>query len=230
MTSSTDPAPLPPAGPGAPTAPAALAGDPAAATGRLTAAGTAAIEVTDAVLARLRSACPSVSVDPGERAEASRDWWPLAMTWALDNQVAAVAAVVASPTTASEVADILRVCNEARVPVTAAAGRSGVCGSSVPVHGGVVLDLCGLAGIRDVDTTSMVLDVLPGTAKRTVSLAKDAGIAVTAAGASFPYRRDPEDTNIRIAPSFPSLPDLRDAIDGLATSALLAATEALLDR
>jgi len=74
------------------------------------------------------------------------------------------------------------------------------------------------------------LDVLPGTAKRTVSLAKDAGIAVTAAGASFPYRRDPEDTNIRIAPSFPSLPDLRDAIDGLATSALLAATEALLDR
>jgi len=163
MTSSTDPAPLPPAGPGAPTAPIALAGDPAAATGRLTAAGTAAIEVTDAVLARLRSACPSVSVDPGERAEASRDWWPLAMTWALDNQVAAVAAVVASPTTASEVADILRVCNEARVPVTAAAGRSGVCGSSVPVHGGVVLDLCGLAGIRDVDTTSMVLDVLPGT-------------------------------------------------------------------
>jgi len=74
------------------------------------------------------------------------------------------------------------------------------------------------------------LDVLPGTAKRTVSLAKDAGIAVTAAGASFPYQRDPEDTNIRIAPSFPSLPDLRNAIDGLATSALLAATEALLDR
>jgi len=37
-----------------------------------------------------------------------------------------------------------------------------------------------------------------------------AGIAVTEAGASFPYRKDPNDTNIRIAPSFPSLPDLRD--------------------
>ena len=73
------------------------------------------------------------------------------------------------------------------------------------------------------------LDVLPGTAKRTVALAKDAGIAVTEAGASFPYRKDPEDTNIRIAPSFPPLSDLSDAIDGLATCALLAATESLLD-
>jgi DNA-binding transcriptional MocR family regulator len=72
------------------------------------------------------------------------------------------------------------------------------------------------------------LDVLPGTAKRTVALAKDAGIAVTEAGASFPYRNDPHDTNIRIAPSFPPLSDLRDAIDGLATCALLAATESLL--
>ena len=72
------------------------------------------------------------------------------------------------------------------------------------------------------------LDVLPGTAKRTVALAKDAGIAVTEAGASFPYRRDPDDTNIRIAPSFPPLSDLADAIDGLATCALLAAAEAML--
>jgi DNA-binding transcriptional MocR family regulator len=71
-------------------------------------------------------------------------------------------------------------------------------------------------------------DVWPGTARRTVSLAKDAGIAVTDAGASFPYRKDPEDKNIRIAPTFPSLPELREAVDGLATCALLAATEALL--
>ncbi|MBV5241979.1 aminotransferase class I/II-fold pyridoxal phosphate-dependent enzyme [Mycolicibacterium sp. PAM1] len=72
------------------------------------------------------------------------------------------------------------------------------------------------------------LDVLPGTAKRTVSLAKDAGIAVTEAGASFPYRKDPEDKNIRIAPTFPATSDLRAAIDGLATCALLAGAEQLL--
>jgi DNA-binding transcriptional MocR family regulator len=72
------------------------------------------------------------------------------------------------------------------------------------------------------------LDVWPGTARRTIALAKDAGIAVTEAGAAFPYRKDPEDKNIRIAPSFPSTPDLNAAIDGLATCALLSATEALL--
>ncbi len=74
------------------------------------------------------------------------------------------------------------------------------------------------------------LDVLPGTARRTVALAKDAGIAVTDAGASFPYRKDPDDKNIRIAPTFPPISDLRNAIDGLATCALLAATESLLSR
>ncbi|BBZ09269.1 putative aminotransferase [Mycolicibacterium doricum] len=72
------------------------------------------------------------------------------------------------------------------------------------------------------------LDVWPGTARRTVALAKDAGIAVTEAGSAFPYRKDPDDRNIRIAPSFPSEDDLRSAIDGLATCALLAATESLL--
>jgi DNA-binding transcriptional MocR family regulator len=72
------------------------------------------------------------------------------------------------------------------------------------------------------------LDVLHGTARRTIALAKDAGIAVTEAGAAFPYRKDPDDKNIRIAPSFPSTPELREAIDGLATCALLAATESLL--
>jgi DNA-binding transcriptional MocR family regulator len=74
------------------------------------------------------------------------------------------------------------------------------------------------------------LDVLPGTARRTIGLAKDAGIALTEAGAAFPYRKDPEDKNIRLAPTFPSMQDLSQAVDGLSTCALLAATESLLLR
>ncbi|GAB2651393.1 aminotransferase class I/II-fold pyridoxal phosphate-dependent enzyme [Nocardia goodfellowii] len=74
------------------------------------------------------------------------------------------------------------------------------------------------------------LDVLEGTAARVIALAKDAGIALTAAGSAFPYRNDPEDKNIRIAPSFPQLPELEQAMDGLATCVLLAATEKLLDK
>src|SRR6185369_17900344 len=67
------------------------------------------------------------------------------------------------PRSADEVAAVLAVCNADLVPVTAAGGRSGVCGASVPIHGGVVLDLCALSGIVDVDDDSLVLDVLPGT-------------------------------------------------------------------
>jgi len=155
----TGPHPLPAAGPGAPTPPIALRDGGAAATARL---GAAVVPVTDATLAQLAAICPT-TVDGDALGEASRDWWPQAMIWALDGQVAAKASAVVSPSTADQVAAVLRACNDARVPVTAAAGRSGVCGASVPLHGGVVLDLCGLTGIVEVDATSLVLDVAPGT-------------------------------------------------------------------
>src|SRR5581483_9858901 len=103
------------------------------------------------------------TVDAAAVSEASRDWWPLVMVWALDGNVAARAAVVARPGSANQVADVLRVCDAARVPVTAAAGRSGVCGGSVPVHGGVVLDLCALHGLVDVDARAHVIDVRAAT-------------------------------------------------------------------
>ncbi len=64
-----------------------------------------------------------------------------------------------------------------------------------------------------------------GTATRAVDLAKAAGIAVTPAGAAFPYGEDPHDAVIRIAPSFPSLEDLETAISGLCDCVLLAEAE-----
>jgi alkyldihydroxyacetonephosphate synthase len=144
---------------GAPTTPIAFGG-----TGEVTAHLPArSVAVDDALLERLRGACAGVSTDAAVLAEASRDWWPLAMIWALDDQVAARACAVARPASVDEVADVLRICNQARVPVTAAAGRSGVCGASVPLHGGVVLDCCGLEGIVAVDRDSMVVDVRAGT-------------------------------------------------------------------
>ncbi|WP_216892404.1 aminotransferase class I/II-fold pyridoxal phosphate-dependent enzyme [Nocardia alni] len=74
------------------------------------------------------------------------------------------------------------------------------------------------------------LDVLEGTAAKVVALAKEAGIALTPAGSAYPYGKDPEDKNIRIAPSFPPLADLEKAMDGLATCVLLAATEKLIEK
>jgi alkyldihydroxyacetonephosphate synthase len=156
----TTPHALPDPGPGAPTPPIELAGGAAGATARLDAER---VGVDDGLLTRLRGACAEVTTDAAVVAEASRDWWPLAMAWATAGQVAGLAAAVARPTDAGQVAAVLALCNEVGVPVTAAGGRSGVCGASVPLHGGVVLDLTALAGIVDVDATSLVLDVLPGT-------------------------------------------------------------------
>ncbi len=72
------------------------------------------------------------------------------------------------------------------------------------------------------------LDVLEGAAARAVQLAKEAGIAVTPAGATFPYGDDPRDANIRIAPTFPPLGELTTALEGLCTAILLAEAETLL--
>ncbi len=146
-------------GPGVPTPPIELSGDPAETTG---VAGRG-VMVSDAVLDQLRSTGAGVEVDHGTRAEHGRDWWPLAMTWALDNRVLSVPAAVVRPTGVDQVRAIARICDEHRIPLTAAAGRSGVCGSAVPARGGVVLDFCAMAGIVSVDRTSMVVDVLPGT-------------------------------------------------------------------
>jgi alkyldihydroxyacetonephosphate synthase len=156
----TAPHPLPPTGPGRPTPPIPIAGGATGATGHL---GAVRVGLSRQVLERLRAACAEVATDPATLAETSRDWWPLAMAWATEGEVAGLADAVARPGDADQVAAVLAVCHEARVPVTAAGGRSGVCGASVPVHGGVVLDLTPLAGIVDVDATSLVLDVQSGT-------------------------------------------------------------------
>ena len=68
------------------------------------------------------------------------------------------------------------------------------------------------------------LEVPAGVASQAIALAGAIGVAVTPAGSTFPYRRDPDDTNIRIAPTFPSLAELEAAIDALCTCVLLAAS------
>ena len=62
----------------------------------------------------------------------------------------------------------------------------------------------------------------PGAARRTIELAKEAGITLTPAGAAYPYGVDPQDSHIRIAPSFPSLPEITQAAEGIALSLKLA--------
>ena len=71
---------------------------------------------------------------------------------------------------------------------------------------------------------------MPGTAKRTLALCKEAGVAMTGAGATFPYGKDPQDRNIRIAPSLPPVEELEQAIDVLCVCLKLSALEKLLEQ
>ena len=73
-------------------------------------------------------------------------------------------------------------------------------------------------------------NTMPGTAKRALALCKSAGVEMTPAGATYPYGKDPQDSNIRIAPSLPPVDELKQAMDVFCTCIKLAALEKLLNK
>ena len=74
------------------------------------------------------------------------------------------------------------------------------------------------------------LDAMPGTAKRTLQLCAEAGVTMTDAGATYPYGIDPQDSNIRIAPSLPPIHELQQAMEVFCICLKMAACEKLLER
>lgn len=74
------------------------------------------------------------------------------------------------------------------------------------------------------------LFLMKGTARKVVEAAKNAGVSLTPAGATYPYGKDPDDSNIRIAPTLPALPDIETATRVLGICAKLVAVEQLLNR
>ena len=73
-------------------------------------------------------------------------------------------------------------------------------------------------------------DALPGTAKKIVAMCKDAGVVLTGAGATYPYGKDPLDSNIRIAPSFPTPEEMQQAADIFTICVRLAGIDYYLEK
>jgi alkyldihydroxyacetonephosphate synthase len=143
----------------APTPVTPIDAEPGQVTDRLTGP---VVTVPPGLIDRMTGSGAIVLTDDATRAEAGRDWWPLAIGWAAEGSVPQRPAVVVRPATTAQVSTILAACNEAIVPVTPIAGRSGVCGGSIPVFGGVALDLTSLDGLIAVDETSLTADVRAG--------------------------------------------------------------------
>ena len=72
-------------------------------------------------------------------------------------------------------------------------------------------------------------DAMPGCAKEIVAKAKKAGVEMTKAGATWPYGRDPYDSNIRIAPSYPPLNDLKTATELFSLVVRIVSARKILD-
>lgn len=87
------------------------------------------------------------------------------------------------------------------------------CGSWTKPHGGYFISF----------------DAPEGTAKRIVELAREAGVTMTGAGATYPYKNDPKDSNIRIAPTLPPLAELEQAMEIFVCCVKLASVEKLLE-
>ena len=75
----------------------------------------------------------------------------------------------------------------------------------------------------------LTFDSMEGCAKAIVAKAKEAGVVLTGAGATYPYGKDPKDSNIRIAPSFPTLEDLGKAAEVFVLCVKLTSVEKLLE-
>ncbi len=117
----------------------------------------------DHLIAQLSNVCDIVETDTSVLQAKTLDFWPFAMLEAGASERYPAPTALVKPTNTNEVAAVLSLLNSVGVPVVAQGGRSGVCGGSVPIFGGVCMDLTAMKGIVSLDKDSCVAEVKAGT-------------------------------------------------------------------
>lgn len=144
---------------GAPTTPGWAVPDSAAGE---TSLQTDPVVVPAEVLAELGGTGAEVVTGERELIDGTRDWWARSMIAETSGNPVTPVGAIARVDTEQQVTEVLRIASREQIPVTASAGRSNVTGAALPLRGGIVLDLCALNEITDLDTASQIVEVQAG--------------------------------------------------------------------
>ncbi|WP_336741068.1 FAD-binding oxidoreductase [Aureimonas altamirensis] len=121
-----------------------------------------AVEVSEAVIAELRSASDEVLTTRDDLVVNTRDWWAGTMIAETDGTPAAVDGVFVRVSTVEQVQAVTMIAHRHRLPLTVSAGRSNVTGAALPLRGGIVLDVCDMNRLVGFDADSQIVEVEAG--------------------------------------------------------------------
>ncbi|HEY6627492.1 MAG TPA: FAD-binding oxidoreductase, partial [Acidimicrobiia bacterium] len=130
----------------------------------------------------------NVSVDPGDLAAQAADWSWMSQLYRLHGIELPTADVMVRPGSSQEVADVVRIASDHRVPVVPRGGGSGTQGGTFALYGGIALDLTRMDHILEVDETSLVVNVEAGvTGPQLEEALRPLGLAVAHEPGSFHF-------------------------------------------
>ncbi|MFZ6645359.1 FAD-binding oxidoreductase [Undibacterium sp. TJN25] len=122
----------------------------------------AAVAVGAAHIAALQGVADEVLTDTGSVVEWTRDWWAASMVSETAGKPATTEGVIVKVSSVEQIQAVMRMANEAAIPVTVSAGRSNVTGAALPLRGGIVLDVCKLNRFLGIDKESQIVEVEAG--------------------------------------------------------------------
>lgn len=120
------------------------------------------VNVSSSVIEKLKSIADEVLTERNDVVKNTRDWWAGTMIAETSGNPACPNGVIVKVSTVDQIQKIMKLCHQAKIPVTTSAGRSNVTGSALPLRGGVVLDVCNLNKFISFDKISQIIEVEAG--------------------------------------------------------------------